>query len=178
MTLNKKIAFIGSVGSGKTTLIENLSTTSTINTDVDSSIDIGKATTTVGIDYGVIDLDDEIKINLYGVPGQRKYSFIWDFVKEGLWAVVILVKNNNLKSIQELSYLLDYFEIDDQTPCLISITHSDIIKCDTTFNSIQEIIIQKNLKIPVYSINASLKKNAELIIKTLTAMEEAKHEQT
>ncbi len=177
MISNKKIAFIGSVGSGKTTLIENLSTSSTINTDVDSSVDIGKATTTVGIDYGTITLDGEMKLNLYGVPGQRKFSFMWDFVKEGLWAVVILVKNNHAKSIQELDYLLDYFAIDEQTPCLIGITHSDIIKCDTSFNTIQEILEQRSLKVPVYSINASLKKNAQLIIRTLIAMEEAKHEQ-
>ncbi len=172
---NKKIAFIGSVGSGKTTLIENLSTSSTINTDVDSSIDIGKATTTVGIDYGVIDLGEEMKLFLYGVPGQRKFSFVWDFVKEGLWAVVILVKNNDYKSIQEVDYLLDYFGVNDQVPCLIAITHSDLITGDTSFNSIQNMLEQKELKVPVYSINASIKKNAQLIIKTLIAMEEAKY---
>lgn len=177
MRENKKIAFIGSVGSGKTTLIENLSDSSTINTDVDSSVDIGKATTTVGIDYGTITLDEDMKLNLYGVPGQRKFSFIWDFVKEGLWAVVILVKNNHSKSIKELDYLLDYFAIDEQIPCLIGITHSDIIKCDTSFHAVQEILLHKSLKLPVYSIDASLKKNAHLIIRTLIAMEEAKHEQ-
>ena len=172
---NKKIAFVGSVSSGKTTLIRNLSNIEVIDTDVESSIDIGKEMTTVGIDFGVIETPDDLKISLYGVPGQRKFSFMWDFVKEGLWAVVILVKNNCTESIKEIDYLLDYFEIDDAVPCLIGITHSDLIKGDTTSKKIKEILTNRDLKLPIYSIDATLKENAELIIRTLVAMEDAKH---
>ena len=172
---NKKIAFVGSVSSGKTTLIRNLSNIDVIDTDVESSIDIGKEMTTVGIDFGVIMTDDDLKISLYGVPGQRKFSFMWDFVKEGLWGVVILVKNNCTESIHEINYLLDYFEVTHDVPCLIGITHSDLIKGDTTSKKIDEILNARDLKLPVYSIDATLKANAELIIRTLVAMEDAKH---
>ena len=172
--INKKIAIIGSVGSGKTTLIQNLSNTEAINTDVKSSIDIGKEMTTVGMDYGEITVDEELKIGLYGVPGQRKFSFMWDFVKKGLWAVVILIKNNNIDSINELGYLLDYFEVDTQTPCLIGITHSDIVKGDSSKKRIKSILEEKQLVIPIYSINANLKDNAELIFRTLILLEETK----
>jgi len=172
---NKKIAFVGSVSSGKTTLIRNLSNIEVMDTDVQSSIDIGKEMTTVGIDFGVIVTDNDLKISLYGVPGQRKFSFMWDFVKEGLWAVVILVKNNCNESIREINYLLDYFEVTDDVPCFICITHSDLIKGDTTSKRISEILNARNLKLPVYSIDATLKVNAELIFRTLIAMEDAKY---
>ncbi|MFC3194176.1 ATP/GTP-binding protein [Marinicella sediminis] len=170
--IHKKIAFIGSVGSGKTTLIKNLSNTETINTDVKSSIDIGKDLTTVGMDYGEIRIDEDLKLGLYGVPGQRKFSFMWDFVKQGLWAVVILIKNNSTESIKELEYLLDYFAIKQDTPCLIGITHSDLIKGETSKKHIKNILNKRNLVLPIYSINANLKENAELIFRTLILLEE------
>lgn len=173
--MQKKIAFIGSVGSGKTTLIENLSNVETINTDVKSSIDIGKDMTTVGLDYGEIQLADDVKLGLYGVPGQRKFSFMWDFVKVGLWATVILIKNNSSESVKELEHLIDYFDIDEHSLCLIGITHSDIIKGDSTKQAIKELLAKKNINPPIYSINASLKENAELIIRTLTMLDETKN---
>lgn len=169
---SKKLAIIGSVGSGKTTLIENLSEITALNTDVESTVNIGKDNTTVGLDFGIIDVDEALKLGLYGVPGQRKFSFLWDFVKEGLWAVVILVKNNSMESINELEHLLDYFEIDKNIPCLIGITHTDLIKGDQTKSKIKRILERRGLVLPIYSINAKLKENAELIIRTLILQEE------
>jgi small GTP-binding protein len=168
----KKLAIIGSVGSGKSTLIKNLSQTTALDTDVESTVDIGKLSTTVGVDYGMIDVDESLKLGIYGVPGQRKFSFVWDFVKEGLWAVVILVKNNAKESVEELDYLLDYFEVDETVPCLIGITHSDLIKGDQTKSKIKTILQKRGLTLPIYSINATLKDNAELIIRTLILLEE------
>lgn len=170
--INKKVAFIGSVGSGKTTLIENLSNIRTINTDVESSVDIGKEMTTVGLDYGEIQVDDEFRLGLYGVPGQRKFSFMWDFVKQGLWAVVILIKNNSSESIRELDYLLDYFAVTQDMPCLVGITHSDLVRGDTTRKHVKELLHNRGLNVPIYSINATLRENAELIFRTLILLEE------
>lgn len=173
--IQKKVAFIGSVGSGKTTLIKNLSTIEILNTDVKSTQDIGKEMTTVGMDYGEILVDNELKLGLYGVPGQRKFSFMWDFVKQGLWAVVILIKNNSNESISELDHLIDYFEINDQTPCLIAITHSDVVKGDTSKKQIKKVLDKYALNIPIYSINSSLKENGELIFRTLVMLEETRN---
>ncbi len=175
MTIHRKIAFVGSVGTGKTTLIKNLSEIKTLDTDVKSSVDIGKDMTTVGMDYGEIKIDDQLKLGLYGIPGQRKFSFMWDFVKDGLWAIVILIKNNCSESIKELEFLLDYFEVSENTPCLIGITHSDLIKGEASKSRIKAILKNRQLTLPIYSINTHLKENAELIFRTLILLDETKN---
>lgn len=170
--MHKKVAFIGSVGSGKTTLIKNLSTDETLDTDVESSVDIGKELTTVGIDYGHVKVDENMSLGLYGVPGQRKFSIVWEFVKDGLWAAVILVRNRDLESINELDYLIDFFEIDQAKPCVIGITHVDEGSGNHTMKKIKEILRAKALNLPVYTVDARLKSSAELIMRTLIAIDE------
>lgn len=176
MKHDKKIVFVGSVGSGKSTMVRNLSSVPVITSEVGSTTDIGKATTTVGIDYGYINLDEHSRISLYGVPGQRKFSFIWDHTCQGFWGLVILVRNNDHKSIQELDYLLDYFSIDKHSPLIVCLTHCDVIKSEQAKNMVQNTLFNRGLNVPVYSINANLKRNAELIIQTITAMEESSFE--
>lgn len=165
----KKIAVIGSVGSGKTTLINLLSQNDTINTDVASSVDIGKEMTTVGIDYGQIHIKDDIPLALYGVPGQRKYSLLWDFVKEGLWGLVILVKGNDLNSIYEMDHLLDYFSVHNDMPCVIGVTHANE-RGSNAFKLVNECLKKHQLDLPVYTADTRHEKDAMMIMNTLIAL--------
>lgn len=168
----RKIAFIGSVGSGKTTLIRQLSHGETLDTDVDSTIDIGKQKTTVGIDYGHVVLDDDTILGLYGVPGQRKFSLVWDHVKEGLWSVVILLKNNDTESIDELNYLIDYFEITNKMPVVVAVTHVGQSGAEKTIAVIQKKLNELQITAPIFSIDPRDFDSAMLIMKTLIAIEE------
>lgn len=170
--MHKKVAFIGSVGSGKTTIVENLSSTAPINTDVQATENIGKELTTVGIDYGQININDELTLGLYGVPGQRKFSLVWEFVKTGLWAIVILVKNNDTDSIKELAHLLDFFDVSDGVPCVIAVTHSDEYSAEETIKLIESRLLEQNLSLPVYTIDPREQSSAMLIMHTLIAIDE------
>lgn len=170
--MHKKVAFIGSVGSGKTTIVENLSNIDPLNTDVESTEDIGKEMTTVGIDYRHIALNDEISLGLYGVPGQRKFSMVWNFVKTGLWAIVILVKNNDMESIEELEYLIDYFDVKSGIPCVIAVTHSDTQSADDTIRQIESKLDAINISLPIYTIDPRYNENSMLIMHTLIAIDE------
>lgn len=172
--MHKKVAFIGSVGSGKTTIINNLSSINALNTDVKSSVDIGKEMTTVGIDYGHIVIDQETTLGLYGVPGQRKFSLIWDFVKEGLWATVILVKNKDQDSLNELKHLIDYFEINEDTLCIVGITHVESGGGRSTMKAIKNLFLEQGISPPVYTVDARLHSSALLIMRTLIAIDESK----
>lgn len=172
--MHKKIAFIGSVGTGKSTMINVLSDTETVKTDVESSVDIGKELTTVGIDYGSINLGDNQKLGLYGVPGQKRFSFIWDFAKQGLWASVLLIKNEDENSLNEMLDLIDYFEINNQSLCVVGITHSEQSTSDHFFRKIKKVIKNKELTLPVYRVDGRNRDHTLMIMNTLIAQGENK----
>lgn len=170
--MHKKVAFIGSVGSGKTTIINQLSSIDTVNTDVESSIDIGKQFTTVGIDYGHINLGDDMSIGLYGVPGQKRFNFVWDFVNDGLWAVVILIKNGDQDSLSDMAYLMKYFKVDQSSTCVIGITHAEGKEDDPFTQKVRDLSAQMDVDLPIYHVDARDKSSAMLIMNTLIAIKE------
>ena len=71
----QKLAIIGEVGAGKTQMVKTLSEISPFETEVKSSIDIGKEYTTVGIDYGRITLSDDMALGIYGVQVKSVFLF-------------------------------------------------------------------------------------------------------
>ena len=76
----RKLAIVGEVGAGKTKMIATLSEINPIETEAESSVDIGKKYTTVGIDYGRISLSEDTALGLYGLPSttlmwQNTYDF-------------------------------------------------------------------------------------------------------
>jgi len=120
----KKLAVAGEVGSGKTQLIQTLSEINPINTEAKSSIDIGKEHTTVGIDYGRISLSADSALGLYGVPGQERYSFLWEVVNTNLWGLLLTIKYGETPDYDNLDRLLTFFAPEqNKTTCVVGITH-------------------------------------------------------
>ncbi len=122
----QKLAIVGEVGAGKTQMIGTLSEISPFKTEAESSIDIGKKHTTVGIDYGRISLSEDTSLGLYGVPGQERYSFLWEFVNNSLWGLLILIKYGDAPDYDNLDKLFTFFEPNtNQTTCIVAVTHCD-----------------------------------------------------
>jgi len=122
----RKLAIVGEIGAGKTMMVSTLSEISPIKTEAKSSVDIGKQYTTVGIDYGRISLSEDTALGLYGVPGQERYSFLWEIVNNNLWGLLVLIKFGDTPDYENLETLLTFFApIDNDTTCVIGITHCD-----------------------------------------------------
>ena len=83
--IENKIIFTGPVGVGKTTAIAALSDEPPVQTDASASdmTAVRKGYTTVAMDYGLIQLDENTKIHLYGTPGQERFDFMWDILSQG-----------------------------------------------------------------------------------------------
>ncbi|TXK19661.1 ATP/GTP-binding protein [Homoserinibacter sp. GY 40078] len=87
------ILFAGPMGAGKSTAIRALSDIEVISTEATNTDRAGadKDTTTVGLDYGEIDLGPDEKVRLYGVPGQSRFDFMWSILQERAMGLVVLV---------------------------------------------------------------------------------------
>ena len=99
-----KIVFGGGMGAGKSQAIQSISeitvfATEALNTD---EVAHSKMLTTVGIDYGEITIDDEIKIGLYGTPGQRRFSFMWPSIAHGALGVIVLIDHSAKDPLTDL----------------------------------------------------------------------------
>ncbi len=170
----KKLAIVGELGAGKTQLVSTLSEISPFETEVESTIDIGKQFTTVGIDYGRIRLDEQTALGLYGVPGQERYSFLWEMVSKSIWGLVILFKYAEHADMANLDHLLSFFEPGQRkTPCVIALSHIENAgaeQVEDLVEEIQTVLKAHQLVAPVIEVDNRAKDSAINLLYTLTAI--------
>ncbi|MGM0564726.1 MAG: GTP-binding protein [Pseudomonadota bacterium] len=170
----RKLAVIGQLGCGKTELVNTLSEISPFNTDVESSVNIGKEMTTVGIDYGRVAVGEKVALGVYGVPGQKRYSFIWEMVKEGLWAVVVLVRYQDDPDYQNFNEWLDFFQVRErETPCIVGISHSEGVEQEglvEMMETLQTKLAEQGIMAPVLPVDNRDREQALTLLNTLNAM--------
>ena len=106
-----KFIFTGPPGVGKSTAIAAVSEFAPVVTDVLATDELSdlKAQTTAALDFGEITLDDGEKVRLYGTPGQRRFSFMWEILIEGGLGLVILVDNSRPDPLADLDIYLENF---------------------------------------------------------------------
>ena len=112
-----KILIAGGFGSGKTTLVGAISevrplrteealTTASVGLDDLSGVD-GKTTTTVALDFGRITLGRNVALYLFGLPGQERFSFMWDELSYGALGAVVLA---DVRRLSDCFPSVNYFE--------------------------------------------------------------------
>lgn len=118
-----KILFTGVAGAGKTTAIGAVSEIPPVNTDViNNDANLGKATTTVGLDYGELTLDGGDKLRLYGTPGQSRFDFMWQVLARGALGLIILIDNRRPDPFEDLdTYLEGFKDLIKTTACVVSV---------------------------------------------------------
>ncbi|HDS0947577.1 TPA: ATP/GTP-binding protein [Stenotrophomonas maltophilia] len=86
-----KIVVLGSMGAGKSTLVQTLAQGNAVMTEVrNSDPNASKEMTTVAMDYGDIDLPDGHRLRLYGSPGQERFAFLWPILLQGATGAIVL----------------------------------------------------------------------------------------
>jgi hypothetical protein len=120
-----KIVVTGPVGAGKTTFITTLADEGLVSTEEQTTdAAAGKAATTVGLDYGRVQVHGH-DIALFGTPGQERFDYLWDILAEGADGGVYLIPADS-PSLDGASHaFVRRLAQDDALPVAVGITRSD-----------------------------------------------------
>ena len=178
------ILFGGPMGAGKTTAIQSLSETRVIATEAANS-DRGtsnKPTTTVALDYGTIllggglsedgdgDTQDEL-VRLYGIPGQRRFDFMWKVLKRRATGMVLLVHNDAPRPFEAmLEFLEEFGDLYDRGGIVVGVTRTDVSN-RPLLPDYSEVIetVYPNRLIPVFAVDPRSAASMRLALMTLIA---------
>ncbi|MCS7142670.1 MAG: ADP-ribosylation factor-like protein [Aigarchaeota archaeon] len=124
-----KVVVTGPFNAGKTTLVRTLTEIS-IGTERPLSRPEERAVkseTTVGLDFGLVNLGDGHVVRLFGTPGQRRFSFMWKILSVGMHGYILMVDSTDEESIMESGRIYQEFKsISPGTPHVISANKQDM----------------------------------------------------
>ena len=164
-----KIVFMGAPGSGKTTCIRALSEIDPVSTDVPCTDELRdlKETTTVALDYGELQLDGESRVLLYGLPGQERFSYMFEVVRAGLLGAIVLVDATSREAVEELSRTLACHRADlRKMPFIVALNKSEQA-ADAIAERCRETVREHGLMAPVMTVDARRREDIAHLIELL-----------
>ena len=169
-----KLLITGTMGAGKTTAIRAISDIAPIVTDVvnhDTSVD--KARTTVGLDYGMLSLDNGDRIRLFGTPGQARFDFLWQILARKALGLVILIDNSRPDPRADLTMFLDGFAGPlDTMPCVIGIGRTETHPA-VTLDHYADLLEARGVVYPILPVDVRQRADVVSLIDTLLGQIEA-----
>ena len=135
---NLKIVFLGRPGAGKTTAIVSAESKGLVKCEVNATDTVGvlKRQTTIGIDYCQCNLENGLKLKLYGTPGQGRYSQL---------QTQTVKKSDICITLIDLTSVAPYAEFKYYNKIVDSVNNSDTLKvvlfthCDQNEHSMKSL---------------------------------------
>lgn len=166
---NRKIIFTGPVGSGKTTAIHSISDIDIVSTNQNASdmTQKRKNDTTVAMDYGVIKLDDNEKVHLYGTPGQERFDFMWSILTKGGIGLVLLLDNTRKDSFNDMRFYTNTFrDFINENQMVVGITQTDIQKTPS-ISQYREWLNELGFEAPIFEVDARSREDISMLLQGL-----------
>lgn len=164
-----KVLFTGPVGAGKTTPIRTISDSLPMMTDVHATDETKdrKSHTTVAMDFGVIRLGRNEVVHLYGTPGQERFDFMWEILREGALGLMVLVDNARPDPIGDLHHFLDAYQPFIETaPVVVGITRTDLAP-DPPRSAYVASLAARSVRCPVFTVDARDHGDVSLLLQSL-----------
>ena len=173
-----KIVISGTPGAGKTTAIAALSDKAPVLTEVrNTDTRMAKERTTVGLDFGQIDLGDGDTVHLFGTPGQLRFEFMWRIIANDAMGLVILIDNSRPDPLGDLNVYLDaYRDVLAEMTCVIGVGRLP----DFPQPGIDEFVgalSARGLVVPVLAVDVRRREDVLFLVETLLIQAEARANQ-
>lgn len=173
--MEHKIIFAGPVGSGKTTSISAVSDIMVVGTEAKASDEVAerKASTTVAMDYGILNLDDGQKVHLYGTPGQDRFSFMWEILSEGAMGFVILIDSMRPEPLADLETYLKAFAkpiAKSGDAVVIGVTRTETNHQPDLLGRMHEKLASFKLNIPVFEVDGRKREDVKQLLMALLSL--------
>lgn len=126
MTANWKIVVAGPAGVGKSTALRSLGGgDSRCNATEVSGRNVGRPVT-AGLDYAEVDLDASIRLRVFGVPGEPRFSHMQEVVARSCSGLIVLVDNTSFDPVSDCMMEIDRYRRDDpELPVVVGITRTE-----------------------------------------------------
>ncbi len=161
-----KLVITGPVNAGKTTMVQNLSDSQIAATDVAATDQVSqlKAMTTVGLDFGILKIDDGLELHLFGTPGQARFNFMWNILSKGAIGAIFLVDSTSDDSLQEMKKMHAYFTEHVDLPAIVGATKQDLDGAKSVEQIATILELNTDLVLPV---DAREKEGSKMLALTL-----------
>jgi uncharacterized protein len=129
---NLKIVVTGAYAAGKTQFIKSISDFDALDTEetvtLDDELEL-KNHTTVALDFGMIQINPELVLHLYGTPGQERFDFMWDILSQGCLGYVVVVDSTRPAHLREAVKVIQHFNRITPAPFVIAANKQDDPTC-------------------------------------------------
>lgn len=167
------ILVAGPMGAGKTTAISAVSDIPIVMTEArNTERDIvDKETTTVALDYGEIEIAPREKLRLYGIPGQKRFSFMWRILAKRAVGLMVLVRGDAPDPVSDLvEFLTDFDDLARRGAVVVGITRSDLA-AGPTIEQYRSALRERfpHVPAPVFTIDARRRDDLVTMLSVLAA---------
>lgn len=169
-----KLVFTGTTGAGKTTAINAISEVPAVKTDVaNTDSTLNKEFTTVGLDFGQLNLANGDRVRLFGTPGQSRFDFMWKILIKDAFGLIILIDNSRPDPLADLDVYLDGFARElTTTPCVIGIGRTEEHQ-QPSLDDFATVLERKGFALPIIPVDVRQPYDVILLIELLMAQAEA-----
>lgn len=123
-----KIVITGAYSAGKTNFIRSVSEIDPVATEyavTDPTELLQKSETTVALDFGIITINDDVALYLFGTPGQERFDFMWEHLSIGCLGYVVMVDSCRPAHFLETKRLMDRFAEITDAPFIVAANKQD-----------------------------------------------------